>query len=58
MQSEVCGGQIMKYIITYYDTDKHIQVVEIDACNPIHAIQIFEETEDQDNIISLVSINY
>lgn len=48
----------MKYIITYYDVDGHIQVVEIGACNPIHAIQVFQETEDQDNIISLVSRNY
>lgn len=44
----------MKYIITYYDVDGCIQVVEIDACNPIHAIQIFEENDEQDNIISIV----
>ena len=51
----------MKYIITYYDMNSsydYIKVVEIEACNPIHAIQIFEETNDQDNIISLVSRNY
>lgn len=49
----------MNYIITYYDVDGYIQVVEIsDVCNPIHAIQVFQETEDQNNIISLVLKNF
>lgn len=48
----------MKYVITYYDTDGYIQAVEIGGvCNPTHAIQVFQETEDQDNIISLVFKN-
>lgn len=51
----------MKYIITYYDINSsydYIKVVEIDACNPIHAVQVFQETEDQDNIISLILKNF
>lgn len=49
----------MRYVITYYDADGYIQAVEISgACNPIHAIQVFQETENQDNIISLVLKNF
>ena len=49
----------MQYVITYYDVDGYIQAVEInDVCNPIHAIQVFQETECQDNIISLVLKNF
>ena len=48
----------MRYVITYYDVDGYIQAVEISGCNPIHAIQVFQETENQDNIISLILKNF